>query len=67
MRVHRSALEHVARVRSLRQAAGGDCFVVLHDGTEARLLGRDGAWLRIEIPEQRQGWVLASEVAELAG
>jgi two-component system LytT family response regulator len=36
VRVHRSALVHVGRVRGLRQAAG-ECFVVLHDGTEFRV------------------------------
>jgi two-component system, LytTR family, response regulator len=37
VRVHRSALVHIGRVRGVRQAPGGECFVVLLDGTEFRV------------------------------
>ncbi|MCU1347364.1 MAG: two component transcriptional regulator, LytTR family [Acidobacteria bacterium] len=37
VRVHRSAIVNVDRVQELRSLEGGDCAVVLRDGTELRL------------------------------
>ena len=34
----------------------------LHEGTEAVVTGHEPGWVRIELPEDKQGWVLADEV-----
>jgi two-component system, LytTR family, response regulator len=40
LRIHRSTVVNLDRVREVRPAFAGDCTVVLHDGTELRLSRR---------------------------
>lgn len=37
VRIHRSSIVNLERVRELRQLFGGDYTVVLHDGTQLKL------------------------------
>lgn len=37
LRIHRSAIVNVARIRELQPNASGDCVVLLHDGTSLKL------------------------------
>jgi two-component system LytT family response regulator len=37
VRIHRSSIVNLERVRELRQLFGGDYAVVLHDGTQLKL------------------------------
>ena len=51
----------VSSVKSAPGAQGKD-ILVLHEGTKVRVLEEAGEWVRIELEDGRQGWLLLHEI-----
>jgi len=45
--------------------AGSTELFIIHEGTKVRLMDSDGNWIKIELIDGKQGWILQSDVAKI--
>ena len=44
---------------------GSEVSFSLHEGTKVQIISRDSDWVRIEIPDGKDGWIPNSDLKEL--
>jgi uncharacterized protein YgiM (DUF1202 family) len=54
----------VSTVKSSPDNSGKTLFI-LHEGTKVKLLEELGGWMRVELADGRQGWIISIDIEKI--